>query len=251
MKLSTASFVAFVFGLLPFLGSLASAQAARDARIVAVVIADVTATAECSLSYSTLDGDIVVNEYTVTCPAGSVVSTRGITAAETRHVSGLVVRLTGDTRVDRLAVESAQNSFKPASLNGNPPGEEISAASCEDRSFRASFSYYATDPGVKIYGNVYYSQSLSCVANIGSGSASLGWAANVYWDDGWYEGSNHYWSHGCGNLSYGALYQQYNRNTQLGYWVYDTVNNNSNACRADWSSFGQSYRGAVQLLYRF
>ncbi len=216
MKLFTASFVAFVFALLPFLGSVASAQATRDARIVAVVVANVTASAACSLIYSTLDGDIVINEYTVTCPTGSVVSTRGVTAAETRHVSGLVVRLTGDTRVDKLAVESAQNSLKPASLDVRTPGDEISAASCEERSFRAAFSYYANDPGVTIYGNVYYSQSLSCSANIGSGSASLSSSAIVYWDDGWYEGSNHYWSHGCRNLRYGVLYQQYNRNTSLG-----------------------------------
>ncbi len=202
------SFFAVMIAVLPFAESGASAQ---EAPIIGVVVADVTAESACSLTYQTLEGDAVVDELAVPCPAGSVIRTTALTVADADGAAGLFVPLGGDAATDAAAIQEAQLSLAPPAGGWSyaESQAEMSTAGCVDRSFRANHSWQAYDPGVTVYSTVYYSQDFTCQAYLGSSAVSLSWDANVYWERGGYTTPAWRWSHNCQNLSTYGTSQRY------------------------------------------
>lgn len=214
-----------------------------------VAVMDVTFSSKCTIvnrTYATLDIESeVVDEQTWECPTGSVIrSTPVDSEQEALELGGIFVPLSGDPDTDSKALASAQSTFLPdtSRLYGI---EQQAALGCTEQSFSKSMSYYAYEPGVRLYTTVYYYQEYTCASGISSAKASLSWNADLYWRFAEYfePGAYYYNSHGCTNLSTSATWDSYYVHRALGH-RYRDESINSSVCAG---GYGESYSNYMTL----
>ena len=225
---------------------------AQEKTPIGVAIIDVTASSDCSITnrtYATLSLDSkIVDEQVWICPAGTVIMTTPVDSAqEALDLGGIFVPLSGDPDADFSAVQSAKAQIFPTDTRSYSL-EQTALLGCSDRSFSKNFSYWASQPGVRVYSTVYYWEDSFCDSGISSSIASLGSAKNLWWRfaEYYYAGPYYYNSHGCVKLSTSATWDTYYISRPLGgLWVDESINESGYyGCTL---GGGESYTGSVYL----
>ena len=250
-------FVSALLLVAPTLLVRPSAGFAQEAIPVGVAAVDVTASADCSITnrtYATRDvNSKVVDEQVWSCPAGTVLRTTPVgSKRQARTLGGIFVPLTGDPKIDFVAVRRAKARLFPTDSRSYAREQNaqdgVVALACPERSYSKSFSYWATVPGVMVYSTVYYWQDYSCASGISSSIARLGASKNLWWRfaEYWLSGGNYYYNeHGCPKLSTSAIRDTYNVRRALGgLWVDESINRGGYDCTY---GIGDSYTGSVYL----
>ncbi len=229
---------------------------AASPELAGYVIEDITSDSQCLLTYQELAGgpagEVLATE-SVSCPAGSVTTSRFGTAKDAWRSDSLFVPATASVEVDQLAIRAAKDSLARQAamtgtlqLPGNPLLKDVPAVppreeSCSARSFSAGFSYWASDPGATIWATVYYSQNDGCQLILGSSSTSTS-GSGLYWVKSYYNSPGFIQSHGCANITYGGINSGYYGKYIYGGGTFKDDSWNRPGCAFGW---GTSYTGSV------
>lgn len=240
-------FVAALLMMVPGFYASGAIGAAQGATPFGMAVVDVTFFSSCSITYRTYAtrdiGSEIVDEQVRECPAGTVIWTTPVDSEkEALELGGIFVPLSGNVDADFSAVQSAKSQILPADTRSYSQ-EQTALTGCVDRSFSRSLYYRAYEPGVDVYGTVYYWQDFTCASGLSSAVASMDWDADVYWRFAEYFNTYYYNSHGCTNLSTGATYDTYNVSRPLG-GLYRDESINEYPC---WTAAGESYTDQTYL----